>query len=107
MALLQAAANVVDLIAETPLVKQALAERNAAVALQRKTQIGELRRLEREMARVYPGLEAAIAAAVSEVKQADAAAVAARRRFDRAVGAKAEAACRRHRRQSRNSFRRC
>ena len=117
----QAAENVVDLIASTPLVKQAIAERNAAVALQRKTQIGELRRLEREMEKAYPALTAAIEGAVALVKEADAAALEARRRVDRPPGRRQTPAAvlssittgskrnsaRRPRRRSSNSFPRC
>jgi hypothetical protein len=86
--------NVIDLIAETPIVKQAIAERNAAEALRRRTMIGELRRLEREMQKAYPELDAAVQAAIAAVTKADAAALAARRQLDVAAGAKAQAAYR-------------
>jgi hypothetical protein len=81
---------VIDLIAETPLVKQALAAHQAAIALQRSTQIKELARLQRDWAKIFPGLEAALAAAIAAVKAADLAALEARRRLDIAAGAKAQ-----------------
>jgi hypothetical protein len=92
--LLKTAANVVELIAETPLVREALAQRSAAIALQRSVQIKELARLQREAMKSFPALEAALQAAVTAVKDADRAALEARRRFDRAAGEKAEAAYR-------------
>jgi hypothetical protein len=50
--------------------------------------------MEREIARDLPKLAARVEAAIAEVKQADVTALEARRAFDRAVSAKAEAAYR-------------
>jgi hypothetical protein len=80
--------NVVRLIAETPLLKAALAEQNAATTLARRGLIAQVKSLERAHEKALTKLEAELAAALALVKQAETALLAAQKRANAALGAK-------------------
>ena len=83
--------DVIDLLAKTPALKAAMAERDAAMVLRRRGMIGEIRKLDREAERNYAKLTDAVDAAVALVKEREAALWAARQAYDVAVAAKSTA----------------
>jgi hypothetical protein len=85
------ATNVVKLLADTPLVKAALAERDAATTLARRGFIAQIKALERAFEKALPRLEADLTEALALVKQAEAALLAAQKRAAVAAGAKSTA----------------
>jgi hypothetical protein len=84
-------AKVVELLAKSPAVKKALAEDEAAVLEHRKHLSSEMARLDREAAKAFPKLEAAVADALATVKEADKALKAANVRLGQASTAKMNA----------------
>jgi hypothetical protein len=83
--------NIVSLIAETPLVREALAQKAAAQTLARKGILAALKALERDHFRVLPQLEAAAEAAMEKLRQARQMLAIAEKEAAAAIGAKATA----------------
>jgi len=81
-------ARVVALMRDSPAIKEALAEQNAAVTLRRKTAIGEIARLDRQMTSNHPMLQDAIDAALAGVRAAEETLSAAQAQYARALGAR-------------------
>jgi hypothetical protein len=84
-------ASVVKLIAGSEIVQAAIAQKNAAETLARRGWIGQIRLLERAHERQAAKIEAEIAAAMAELKKAEAALQTATRRANAALGAKSTA----------------
>src|SRR5438132_9270958 len=80
--------NVVKLLSGTAVVKAALAEQRAAATLARRGLIAQIKTLERDHEKRRPQLEAALAAAIAAVKQAEVALLAAQKQAAAADGAK-------------------
>jgi hypothetical protein len=80
--------NVVKLLSGSAVVKAALAEQRAAATLARRGLIAQIKTLERDHEKRRPQLEAALAAAIAAVKQAEVALLAAQKQAAAADGAK-------------------
>jgi hypothetical protein len=80
--------NVVKLLSGSAVVKAALAEQSAAQTLARRGLIAQIKTLERDYEKRRPQLEADLATAITAVKQAEAALLAAQQKASAALGAK-------------------